>query len=296
MAMAMAPNAENRLLEELYNRKIKLDVAEDRKCQLVLKKVLEVVLGTGKEKSPHFKELFKEIYYTGSYYDQLKVNSSDFEFDLNIVFRFPKETLWCLTHIGDDVRKPNFGHLQTTKHPHSGAWNSLLIKDSQGNQVVSPKRMFEVLKTAVDRALTALNNTCDVNNERYRVTRSDGAPVILNVYGPGVKFTIDLVPSFKLELHNLQTGCSDLKEIVVNILKEFNIYVNTCMAIALQNASSDRFEIDFHDIERGLLNKSGGCVYKVIKLMKYLRDTKGGNIAKLWSHLLKVIYNRSIIF
>ena len=54
--------------------------------------------------------------------------------------------------------------------------------------------MFEVLKTAVDRALTAVNNTCDVNNERYRVTRSVGAPVILNVYGPGVKFTIDLVP------------------------------------------------------------------------------------------------------
>ena len=64
------------------------------------------------------------------------------------------------------------------------------------------------------------------------------------------------------------------------------------MAIALQNASSDRFEIDFHDIERGILNKSGGRVYKVIKMMKYLRDTKGGNIAKLWSHLLKVIYYR----
>ena len=118
--------------------------------------------------------------------------------------------------------------------------------------------MFEVLKTAVDRALTAVNNTCDVKNKKFRVTRSDGAPVIINVYGRGEKFTIDLVPQFKLELHDLQTGCSDLNERVVNIIKEFNIYVNTCMAIALQNASSDRFEIDFHDIERGLLNKSGG--------------------------------------
>ena len=30
------------------------------------------------------------------------------------------------------------------------------------------------------------------------------------------------------------------------------------------------------------------CVKKVIKLMKYLRDIKGGSMAKLWSHLLKV--------
>ena len=133
MAMALGPNAENRLLEELYNREIKLDSAEDRKCQLVLTKVLGVVLETGKEKSPYFKELFREIYYTGSYYDQLKVNSSDFEFDLNIVFRFPRETFWCLTHIGDDMRKPNVGHLQTTLHPHSGAWNSLLIGVTQVN-------------------------------------------------------------------------------------------------------------------------------------------------------------------
>ena len=60
------------------------------------------------------------------------------------------------------------------------------------------------------------------------------------------------------------------------------------MAIALKNASVDMFEVDFHDVERGMLANVSGCVYKVIKLIKYLRDTKGGTMTKLWSHLLKV--------
>ena len=44
-----------------------------------------------------------------------------------------------------------------------------------------------------------------------RVTRSmGGAPVILNVEGPGVKFTADLVPAFQFEITHLKTACKDL--------------------------------------------------------------------------------------
>ena len=284
----MATNTQNKLLEELYIRKIKLDDDQDKKCQKVLTEVLRTVLEKAKEKSTDFKELYRETYYGGSYYDKLKVNSTDFEYDLNIVFKIPKQTSWYIANLGDDVRKPNFANLQSTKHQASGAWNNLLIKDRNGNLAVSPKNMFGVLKTAVDRAITDMNSLLVVNNETFRVTRSDGAPVILNVEGPGVKFTVDLVPSFKLELHHLKTACSELYTRVVEMLGDFIVYVTSFMLIALKNASSDSFEVDFHDIERGLLEKSGGCVYKVIKLIKYLRDTKGGTMTKLWSHLLKV--------
>ena len=120
------------------------------------------------------------------------------------------------------------------------------------------------------------------------MTRSTGAPVILNVNGPGVKFTVDLVPAFKLDLSHLKIACADLRSRVEDILRHFNLETKTFMAIALKNASVDMFEVDFHDIERGMLTRVGGCVYKVIKLIKYLRDTKGGTMTKLWSHLLKV--------
>ena len=59
------------------------------------------------------------------------------------------------------------------------------------------------------------------------------------------------------------------------------------MAISLHRADGVKFELDFHDIERRILFNRG-CVKKVIKLVKYLRDTKGGSVSKLWSHLLKV--------
>ena len=59
------------------------------------------------------------------------------------------------------------------------------------------------------------------------------------------------------------------------------------MAISLHRADQRQFELDFHDLERRILYDRG-CVKKVIKLLKYMRDEKGGPLAKLWSHLLKV--------
>ena len=59
------------------------------------------------------------------------------------------------------------------------------------------------------------------------------------------------------------------------------------MAISLHRADQRQFELDFHDLERRILYDRG-CVKKVIKLLKYMRDEKGGPMAKLWSHLLKV--------
>ena len=69
------------------------------------------------------------------------------------------------------------------------------------------------------------------------------------------------------------------------------------MAISLHRADQKMFELDFHDIERQILYNLG-CVKKVIKLLKYMRDEKGGNMAKLWSHLLKVrirMYEQNLI-
>ena len=105
-----------------------------------------------------------------------------------------------------------------------------------------------------------------------------------------IKFSVDLVPSFKFEIQELQISCPELHRRILSFMQEKNISnVQSFMAIALNKASEDMFEIDFHDVERGLLHRVGGCVYKVIKLMKYFRDTKGGTITKLWSHLIKVM-------
>ena len=127
-----------------------------------------------------------------------------------------------------------------------------------------------------------------------RVTRAvGGAPVILNVEGirrTDIKFYVDLVPSFKFDIRELDIACPELYRRIITFTQDNNISnAQNFMAIALNKASSDMFEIDFHDMERGLLRSVGGSVYKVIMLMKYFRDTKGGTLTKLWSHLIKVM-------
>ena len=57
---------------------------------------------------------------------------------------------------------------------------------------------------------------------------------------------------------------------------------------ALKNSDKDNFEVAFHEVERKLLASAGGCVLKVVKLMKYLRDSTGGTTLKLKSHFIKV--------
>ena len=141
----------------------------------------------------------------------------------------------------------------------------------------------------------------------FRVCRSERAPIVLNVEGmerKDIKFSVDLVPSFKFEISELRIACSELHERIMEMKTKNNIsdvqvflqfsrhplthILQSFMAIALNKASPDMFEIDFHDLERGLLKSVGGCVKKVIMLMKYFRDNKGGTFSRLWSHLLKV--------
>ena len=66
-------------------------------------------------------------------------------------------------------RKPNFATIVSNSHNTTSAWRQLLTKDRQNNTILSPKEMFKVLKTAVDRTLTELNNKVLVKNEEYRL-------------------------------------------------------------------------------------------------------------------------------
>ena len=110
--------------------------------------------------------------------------------------------------------------------------------------------MFRLLETSVDRALTRMNNRIAVENENYkyqvsirhlqfffslllfRVNRSKGAPIILNVIGverTDVKFSVDLVPSFKFEICHLQIACPELHRRIVSLMKQNNISVKVLM-------------------------------------------------------------------
>ena len=282
-------------LEALYNRKVKIDDRESQRYQSLLNFLVEDVVSKMRETSKTFNALFSKIYYGGSFFDGLKVGSTDQEFDLNIIFKWREEDLEVV-RLGEDSKKRNFCFLKVSKSQLSKAEEMIVNTDDYGQSpclYLSPLKMFNLIKSCIDRVLSHAGNTVSYNGHLYRVTRHEFAPVTLKVVSldqmeEPVRFEVDLVPSLQLGLSVLDENFQ-LQQRITTLCQEYQVplFKRNCLAISLHRADGVKFELDFHDIERRILFNRG-CVKKVIKLVKYLRDTKGGSVSKLWSHLLKV--------
>ena len=280
--------SENRaLLEQVVRERIKLDPKKDELYKNVLMGVVKAIKKTAEVKCPEFKEVYYSRYHGGSYFDNLQVKSS-IDFDLNIIFRMPPpETKWKLAE-GDDGRKPDFFYMRSTPmEVTSKTWKGLADENRRGESVILPKKMHTLLDAAVTKALTAMDHKVEVKGTIYKVTRSIKTPVVLNIEGKDVDFTVDLVPAFELQMKNINID-PDLKERVEHVMANAKTTCSKFMAIVLSRADSDLFQLDFHDVERALIDSRGGCIYDVIKLIKYIRNYKQGNLTKLKSHWIKV--------
>ena len=222
--------------------------------------------------------LYRDTYYGGSFFDGLKIGSSSQEFDLNIFFKW-KMKHCQIVNLGQDHQKKNFCYLRVTKSILSESERKIVFSEG-GINYISPKKMYDLLLSTVDRAITYIHHFT-YKRQEFRITRHEFAPVTLKVTSvsdPEIFFEVDFVPSFQFDFKNLP---EEVRYRVNKIARTRNF-----MAISLHRADKEKFQLDFHDIERKILYNRG-CVKKVIKLLKYMRDEKGGPMAKLWSHLLK---------
>ena len=76
-------------LREVNDNIMKLKKIDIQKSNLILDWLRNDVVNAMKKNDVLFKSLFREIYYSGSYYDGLKIRGPD-EFDLNIVLNTRK--------------------------------------------------------------------------------------------------------------------------------------------------------------------------------------------------------------
>lgn len=281
-------------LEALYRRKVKVDEAEQKRYKELLDFLLGEIITKMKATSKTFNQLYSKTYYGGSFFDGLKVASTDQEFDLNIIFKWKCKDSG-VTRLGEDVNKRNFCFLKVNKSDTNAAEEKIIDRDYYATSPVSylsPIKMFGLIKSCIDRVLSGHGHTILYKGRMYRVTRHEFAPVTLKVTSledlEPMQFEVDLVPSLQFDLDVLD-GNPDLQLHVQGLCEKYGVPRDkrNCMAISLHRADKAKFELDFHDIERRILYNRG-CVKKVIKLVKYLRDTKGGSVSKLWSHLLKV--------
>jgi len=265
-------------LEDLYNREVRVGDDEMKKYQGILKYLVDVVIEKMKKSSPEMAELYRETYWTGSFFDGLKVGSTSQEFDLNIVYKWAPKDCSIVKIV------KNFGWLKVTKQKLSASERGIVFTDpATAENFISPQKMFDLLKSSIDRVLTGLGGTLQYQGQSYRVTRQEAAPVTLVCSGSGINFQVDFVPSFKYDVRSLP---GEIYSRVENIANQYNGTAETFMAISLHNLDQESFQLDFHDLERKILFDRG-CVKKVVKLLKYLRDIKGGPMQKIWSHLIK---------
>ena len=159
--------SENEILENLYDKEVKLDEGSSQLHQRVLNKMLDTLIQQAKEVSPEFKEVFREIFFGGSFFDHLKVKSTPYEYDLNFVFKEPKSS-FDICNLGGDYRKPNFATLRTNDHNLSPVWKDLIAKDRQNNTIISPSKMFQLLHRTIDQALTRLGKKFKLDGQEYR--------------------------------------------------------------------------------------------------------------------------------
>ena len=235
-------------LEELYNSRVRVDSALQKDYQGLLEYVMTTLITMMKQVSPMFGLLYRETYFGGSFFDGLKVNSTDQEFDLNIVFKWNPKDL-KVAKVSSDAK--NFTFLEVAKQFLNTAESSIVDKT-----IISPIKMFSLLKSSVDAALTSLNHGLTYQGQSYRITRHEFAPVtlVIKALDGSKKCEVDLLPAVKMELEALLTSPA-LYAHVTKICDDYGVsrQIRNCMAISLHRLDKEKIHIDFHDVESSIL-------------------------------------------
>ena len=270
-------------LEHLYSSEVEVESKKQRQYLKLLTFVVNFIGDEMRKVSPGFSKRVAEIYCGGSFFDGLKTDSQAQEFDMNILLQHNPD-YFHLCGLGCFEGKENFCFLRAggTK----GCPNSMrLYQDT-----LSPLDMFKQLLSSVDKVISENNHVIEYHDgQMYRITRSNHkAPVTLKVEGleDDIKFEVDLVPAVKIPRrklyqfqYNIQGHCfgqlgeayRETSSRIRSLRSQFGCTKDEAddfLAIALHKADEDKFEVDFHDLERKILKETGGCVKKVAKKMK----------------------------
>ena len=148
-------------LEKLYNERMQKNEALKMEYEDLLKHVVDKVITKMKDQSPEFKAIYSETHYRKALFDELKENSPQQEFDLNIFMGLSFHG--DLELFGDPTK--NLCMLRYRVLGHSGVYSErqraeekvfdlVKGKDGKGETFICPNKIFELLQKSVGQALT----------------------------------------------------------------------------------------------------------------------------------------------
>jgi len=290
----MAKNLKT-FLKEFNNLNVTVMTDQDRRRNVdtVNSTILKDFINCMKDADPLFKELYQKIYYTGSFYEGLKVKAAN-EFDLNIVLKLPFK-LQEIQVVHNTA--PGFVKYQLTqplecllaRHPKWETFKALDKIMDPTHKYLSQKNLNCWLQSVVDRAL-------QTNQAKFpNVKRSCSGPAktlkISSINGTAVVLDIDLVPV--VELNDFPGSVRISPEIQSALPRD----KRTCFIVPkpppahivakYKNDEDKLFRVSLPDAERFLMENKG-CVKMLIKIFKAIRDKDNLNFFS--SYYIKSVF------
>ncbi|KAI4471740.1 cell fate determining protein mab21-related [Holotrichia oblita] len=247
-----------------------------------------------KNRNALFKDLYKHIYYGGSYYDGLKISKPE-EYDCDLLLELPKVLNPLITTVPEH---PGFVQMLVTdleKYRTHTAFNPELQKRLLDNQnYLRVDKLRSWVESILDKVLSDLPkeknfHSFTVDNKTYYFKKTKGGPAFTVHITESIEDTksvmdIDLVPCFNFK-DNDWPRCDNFRRNPSTKNRTFFVVpkkpkVNVPNADRLWRLSFQQQELEFLDQRQSLK--------PALKLLKRLRDQY--NHKSISSYFIKTVF------
>jgi len=245
------------VLDDIFNRQIILNKDEVKRARSIVKDIIcRDFINQMKREDKLFNSLYHSIYYTGSFYQGLRISKPD-EFDLNVVLNVRPEHFSLLTYKEDESIPHGYARYCCDGN------NDNPEKKFFQNGCLSPQLLRNWFKGVFSKALKKFENTYEQVNF-FKHTESGPAMTLrVDLNDHGGEICIDLVP-------------------VVSVEKNDHIFL-----VPKPHPSHVlNWRLSYPDVELGIL-KGKNAPKKVIRFLKLL--LQNSNLQKLCSYYMKTL-------
>ena len=281
---------------EIHNNIMKLDKTATTKSNHIIEWLKTDIVNAMKKNDELFEYLFREIYFSGSYYDGLKIREPD-EFDLNIVLRASQFEDFITIEEGS----PGYFKIKSRKR-FDLIGNTPGIVDKFFKEFVQPLSEIsgrEAYYIIPNRVRKWFSKVFEKSKHDIPMRMADGNKITkLKTEQNGPAFTL------KLQLENGKNVDIDLAvvfPIPLIIFKSIPAIWKNIKGYSAQDAflvpiSAEKYgpewSVHFPMVEKEIL-KDKGCAKPVIRFLKQFRDANKP-LANLKSYALKTVVMKMI--
>lgn len=268
---------------------VKIDPNIEKQNKRILNEFLDRMLPAMKLNDPDFAKIYQKLYYTGSYYENLRISDPN-EFDINLILKLPfkpqeKEfeyvTVRSFMKYKLNTRPENNNVLREHK--------DLITKLFEG-EYLSPEKIRRWIQGVVDRARESITPPAGVK----KIIPSSSGPaktmILETIYG--YEIDIDLVPVIQFSFPEWPKGARKDMLNTFQIKNEDRFWFLVPKEFPASETNVNPIDarrlwrIHFPEIEKKIIHNRGS-VKPLIKLLKALRDKEGWQI--LASYYLKTV-------